>query len=193
MLTPAGVPTVCKFLRSTRVSRSIDLSHNTLLTSSCVDDLLAAVASNVFITGFQLEGVDMTPSQTAALSASLTRNVEIAGILESLISSACRRNFKSRLAGFRQSIQANRLLTGGVGELVGPAYRWFPKMAEPPSITPCVRFQVGSVVAVGRRKEMQDVICIRGSFRERKTQDLFALFDGHGGRCESNLVLNLVC
>jgi len=29
---------------------------------------------------------------------------------------------------------------------------------------------------------MQDVVCIRGCFRNDKNQDFIALFDGHGGR-----------
>jgi len=36
---------------------------------------------------------------------------------------------------------------------------------------------------------MQDVVCVRGSFRGDKNQDFIALFDGHGGRYLSHFGL----
>jgi len=35
---------------------------------------------------------------------------------------------------------------------------------------------------------MQDVVTIKGMFRGDKNQDMFALFDGHGGRYPSSLL-----
>eukprot|EP00001_Collodictyon_triciliatum_P114312 20060_5 len=33
---------------------------------------------------------------------------------------------------------------------------------------------------IGRRPHMEDAVCLRGCYRNRPTEDLFAVFDGHG-------------
>lgn len=48
--------------------------------------------------------------------------------------------------------------------------------------TPSARFTVGSFDTIGRRTEMQDTMLLRGRFRGRDNEDLYAVFDGHGAR-----------
>jgi len=51
-------------------------------------------------------------------------------------------------------------------------------------ILPTCSFACASIIRFHsrRRTEMQDVVCVKGSYRGDKHQDFFALFDGHGGR-----------
>eukprot|EP01112_Ceratiomyxa_fruticulosa_P013030 TRINITY_DN3642_c0_g1_i1.p1 TRINITY_DN3642_c0_g1~~TRINITY_DN3642_c0_g1_i1.p1 ORF type:complete len:609 (+),score=132.67 TRINITY_DN3642_c0_g1_i1:647-2473(+) len=44
------------------------------------------------------------------------------------------------------------------------------------------RFLVGFAETIGKRSTMEDEIVIFGGFRNRETDDYFALFDGHGGK-----------
>jgi len=44
------------------------------------------------------------------------------------------------------------------------------------------RHQVGFAEMIGRRNTMEDVSVVHGRFRDRDDEDLYAVFDGHGGR-----------
>lgn len=50
------------------------------------------------------------------------------------------------------------------------------------------RFRVGFAETIGKRPTMEDALTLYGEFRERKNQDLFCVFDGHGGSEASKFV-----
>ncbi|KCV72455.1 hypothetical protein H696_00047 [Fonticula alba] len=54
-----------------------------------------------------------------------------------------------------------------------------PSIAHP---HPSRRFDVGFASSKGPRREMQDVLVVRGGFGGKPNQDFFGIFDGHGGR-----------
>ena len=47
----------------------------------------------------------------------------------------------------------------------------------------CTRFEVGMSDTIGHRRSMEDCMTLCGRYRGQEDEDLFAVFDGHGGQC----------
>jgi protein phosphatase 1L len=62
-------------------------------------------------------------------------------------------------------------------------FAWYEKMNSdfPPRIESS-RFHVSVWETIGRRDSMEDTILVHGKFRDRDNEDLFCVFDGHGGK-----------
>jgi len=182
--TDDAVNPLLNLLTATRTNLSLDLSKNTF-SISAVDQLIQGANKNVFVIGLNLEGSGISDDQSKQLYEILARNELVAGVIDRLLVNSCRRNFKTRLVLFRESVHANRVADDANIENTGPVYKWIQKSKSMLSAATDVqsqRFFAGTCLDIGRRNEMQDVICIKGVFRGDKNQDLFALFDGHGGR-----------
>jgi len=48
-------------------------------------------------------------------------------------------------------------------------------------VNKCSRFPIGYYDDIGKRKTMEDALCIYGDFEGNKQVDYFGIFDGHGG------------
>jgi len=182
-LTDETIPPMLEFLASVKSTFSLDISKQAFSKTS-VEQLIGVTGKNIFIIGLNLEGSGISEERSRQLYEILGKNEAVTGVLENLLAGACRRNFKTRLMSFRESVQQSRVASDAVIEPSSPVYKWLQKskLNSNNADVPSERFISGLCLDTGRRNEMQDVICIRGNFQDNPNQDFFALFDGHGGR-----------
>jgi len=66
----------------------------------------------------------------------------------------------------------------------GHFFSWLDKLGtiDPPKPRKSKRFDIGFADTIGRRPTMEDTMIICGQFRNNENEDLFCVFDGHGGQ-----------
>ena len=122
-----GVTAVLNVMATARTSFSVDLSKNTF-SPTVIDRIIAGARKNTFVVGAALEGTGMTEAQGRQLYEVLARNQVVTATIDSLLNGACRRNFKSKLVNFRESVQQNK---GPAAEGVERAIAELPGVAVP--------------------------------------------------------------
>lgn len=192
-VTDEVVSDIAVALESTKVSRRIDLRQNSGITAASLVRLLAVLQKNVFVTGIAVDETLFGSAADKDLAKkwveTSTRNAEVAAVMESVISGSCQRTFKKKLTTFRTAAKTADAASGAGGaagaggSASGPLYKqWVSIRPQDQISSESKRFDAASSLDIGKRNEMQDVVAMRGNFLNNKHQDLFALFDGHGGR-----------
>ncbi|KAI3639676.1 hypothetical protein MIR68_002370 [Amoeboaphelidium protococcarum] len=163
------------------------------------------------ITSLQLVTAEGTNQPSEQLKKCLERNEVLQGIMDDVVKSLYKRQFKTKLNTFRESVKTYKMKGKNLAMLneQGPAYKWMAQSDQDhrndpfhPQVTASARWKSGYAISVGRRAEMQDVLAMRGKFVERKQdqtgsesaeqqqqaqvsaqyEDFWGVFDGHGGR-----------
>jgi len=98
-----GVTAALNVMATARTSFSVDLSKNTF-SPVAVDRIIAAARKNTYVVGANLEGTGVSEAQARQLSEILARNQVVTTAIDSILIGACRRNFKTKLVNFRESV-----------------------------------------------------------------------------------------
>eukprot|EP00158_Paraphelidium_tribonemae_P008218 Partr_v1_DN28512_c1_g1_i2_m72503 putative protein phosphatase, Mg2 Mn2 dependent len=143
-----------------------------------------------------------------SLEEILQRNLAVTSAMDEILSGVLtKRAFKDKLSNFKNSINENRLRKqngnpkmASVADM--PVYKMIALQNEEmnqsrldpyhPNVFSSATWKSGYAISIGQREEMQDVVAMRGKFREYTVEtqestethydDFWAVFDGHGGR-----------
>ena len=127
--------------------------------------------------------------EIASDSATEHQTKLVPAAVETLILALLTEKRDARLSGLNSSIGSGPAGStegggGGPTRSTSPSFGGSPLDSSslvPLIVQPSARFAVGHADSIGKRPTMEDCSTIHGCFRGFKTEDYFAVFDGHGG------------
>jgi serine/threonine protein phosphatase PrpC len=187
--------------------RQIDLKNNGL-TDASLEQIKLFLDSHYHVIGFDLDGNKISTAHLSEVEKLLERNYSITNVMDDLLNAVPYRR-KHAISRTRIVTKNNTNTPGSNTNLstspssppnrfnrsyskTGPKKQLDPLEEFPwlalvnfekfPKINVSNRFNFGLSDTIGRREAMEDAVIVHGQFREKGNEDLFALFDGHGGR-----------
>ena len=168
------------------------------LSSSSMKSIKDAIKSNVYLTFFSISEQQLQHE----IALILSRNNEIQGILNEIISAPWHRSFKKRNDLFK-SVKGHRMVENRAAQLDSikgtPLHKLFVetqnravKLSPKHGVVHNNLLRVGTSETIGVRESMEDASVIKPDFMGKGTI-LAALFDGHGGREASEYAAKNIC
>eukprot|EP01114_Cavostelium_apophysatum_P022785 TRINITY_DN8364_c0_g1_i4.p1 TRINITY_DN8364_c0_g1~~TRINITY_DN8364_c0_g1_i4.p1 ORF type:complete len:464 (-),score=69.66 TRINITY_DN8364_c0_g1_i4:292-1659(-) len=201
-LNDEGADLISNFAATASRLGILQLNKNEIGESGFMS-LLETAKSNARITDLQVKlNFNISRKSLPLLKDVLTRNSCIADIINDAIygkvmktgTSARTRQFSIKMRNFNSSMRLRTNSDADAKQV--PVYKWFAeeKTAERLSKRESNRFDIplvvnnrprrvlfGAAESVGKRPTMEDVTFLQPDFR-RENEDLFIVFDGHGGK-----------
>lgn len=197
-----GAFMISAYLMATKSIRIIDLSSNHI-SEKGFEALKQAASRNIHIQSIYLYENNIDQPKLHSLQSILTRNTCVQGVIDHLLDQIpWNRKIKNRLQSFKKSVmqtRTNSTLNISQEDERTPLFRLLSKQSQlqlnagangTPSHTipesESTRFKVGKSETIGKRPTMEDRMVTYGSYRGDTESELFAIFDGHGGRAASD-------
>lgn len=197
-------------LGESKILRGVDIAE-TAISREGVRILVKSLESNFTLSSLKIDSAGLEPNQTLFLRKRIEANVASSLVTRLIVETACRECALRSLrrlecSSRRMSVKADTTLMNPFSSTdklfrttscasvhtISTRRQRIPSLwylsrevswaTDSPSCWRSGRFLVGHSQTIGKRPSMEDVSKVRVTFRQRESEGLFELFDGHGGR-----------